>query len=1005
MEGKVVRHGTLCIGTAITVATIDLSPDRLDIIGGSTAALDRPNFPVLLKAALTQLATGIQTSRVDRAVCFVKSRMMTAAIYRNDVFNILSLITHRPLGILHLLQSIGAVCRNIVGAVLTCIIIQTQLTVGVQAPCINFGSIGPMNFALNQNTVFSAQSHILNIRHRLIGPVGTSTVGGCHRVTIHTYIGKTRIHGSKQRISAAVNVAGDHHLVIRGLEEGRGVTRRHIQNSVQVTIIVDMAHIGIIRLIGDTSTDMVGIKVGVLGIGTPGHHCTIFPQCHRVGIAGRDGNDVTQSPLGGIPGTALAHAGSGSSRRHLDRGSGVRRAVIVAQLSAGINAPSPNGSVLGQCQSVLRPSGHSQHIVHIFGRGPRYDRVLLPIFPGDHGIGHRRLKENLVRIEPLGSSGVNAQLAHIVVAPSPDDTVHIHRQGKVRASSDIHNVGQRHIVAALQPHHLSGRGVGIRITAAQLTHVVLPPGPHCTIRLQTDSKVIACGDFGRSHLTVLILNDGDMDHAIFMDIVGFLIAHHSDENVCLTIAIVHIVYLVRNHSDCAAVHSDTCHILIRGPGQELIVLQPIGIIDCNSVFIKELKSGDILQRGLSHVHAQSLILLDGNIALFLLIQNDLRAADSHRLIQIEGVEILSTHPIGIVPIGRIIIDEGIGAILKGNTIGTAQIAAQLTFTVAAHTIETAVNALNDGMSITHRCRQDVIHGLCGNISIVVGYIGTLRIIGSLQNGHRIIDHSIGCSIIADAHLVGAILIGVSAKGIGPTIRCSNGIMTVVSAEADRFHRSAPVSVPMHRHGEVVAGLAIVLVAPYGHIIHPVNDKTTSASHVQIGGAPDVGIICQSSCFALPDIAGGIHDLGAGSTHAGLTATVVAPNYHTAVLPQSGVRIMAHSNFDYIIQYPGFAGTTHSIKHISESSISLTVLRNRVMPILLNMRSIVGINYRTILQQSQPAIRSCRHSYSFLVIRHTIWPRKVIIGLMPNIVIITVIPIPVIAQKPDFSIGS
>ncbi len=1035
MEREIVRNGAVAIGLAGTIGVPDHGPLGLDGVCGGCAHLDGPGHDLLIEATRTHLALVVTAHGPHRAIFLVEGGVAAPTREGDDILNVGVDVAHGLIGIPHLLQGSGSVHRSIVGAILAGIVVQAQLTAGVQAPAQHLGGFGlgtgavQLHSPLNQQAVHTAQSNALDVFH---GHVAVS--GGVHKAAaLGSHIGKTLIHNlaplggsglSVSRTSTGIDAAAHQDLVVVSQISSGRVARLHVQDLVQFAVIIHMVHIVVHRLIGNTSPDGVGINIGQRGaVGAPGHHSAVFTESLGV-VGGRLNSDhVPQIALGSVEQTTMGHTRCGGSGGHLDGTGLIGRAVHIPQLMLGIVAPGPHGAVLGQSQGIVAGSGHGDHVVEILGGysghlGRYFNHLgngLFLVLPKEvpvlilillilgRNTRHSVLDNDHASGGTLGNTG-NAQLANVVLAPCPDRTVGLERQGKVVAGGDVNDLIQDLDLAALHVGHLHGRGTVGGIADAQLAGIVLAPGPHGTIRLQAHVKVGARDHFGRGDLLFLllrtrgvgdgdsILDHGNVDHTVLMGIVGGGIAHHLNENVGSAVAVMLSVHLHRADGDGRAVDRYSGHVLVGRPGQELGTLQSVGVGSVRFVLIKEQEAGHILQSGLGHIHPQTLTLMDGHIGLAVQ-PRDGGAADGHGIIQIEGVEILGTHTDGIVPVGGSIIAHGIGGVVETHAVVRPLEGTQLAGGIETHAVDTAVGTLNHGEIIAYRDSVDVVHILAVNVGEVIRHIGAGIIIGRLLDGlgSQNADHAaVGGHRLAQAHLVFGGIVRIDTEGVGNTVLTSHSVVVAIGIHA---HRPVPAAGDLTGQEIVQTSLpAIVVVASGVYLVVPGNEQGRGAAHVNVGDGTDIHVVRTTGH------AGILHHVGrnvgplargrggsdaklavvilAGISHPGGRTSVAgqglqAEGNHAAVGPQGHHGGAIDGHFHHPVKDPSLAGAAGGIgqnaAHVGHPLIDVMVIpavdRGKIARrsvIVIECLPVVHMDDGAVIQQGQTHIQTGGH---------------------------------------------
>ena len=718
MKGKIVRYspigaGAVGIGSVLLPVVPDLCPLGLDGIVSRAAHLNRTNLTVLGKAARARLTAGVVTDSKDRAVLLIEYTVRKAGIHGDNILKVGISITHGPLRIPHLLQTNSSICGDQITRILSGIVVQAQLTAGIEAPAKNLGCLGliaagiQLDGALNQQPVLGADSHVLDIGNGLhiTVPVG-------NQAAIGSQPGKRLVGALVCGTVAVIEAAHHKQVVVSGLAAGivgalinhGAVAGFHVNNIVKLALVVHMTHLGVSFLIGAAGQNRVSVNMRNTVTGTPSHHGAILPKGGSIGVGSIDVHHIPQGLLGPVAGTALAHAGSGAACLDLNRGSSRIGTVHITQLIVVIQAPGPNSTILTESQSVSVPCSYSDDIVNVLGgncghgRDTRHGRrARRNDFAGpfiDHGGNLRDLRHggnfslaglshHPIGIQPLAAGGRKAaQLAVAVIAPGPDLAVLIHGDGEVTTGGHIHDTGEVLTITLAYLNRL--RPVTI-VAHTQLAIVILTPGPDSAVRLQADSEIIPTFGLGGSDLGILVLKDPDMDHAVFAGKAGVGVAHHLHQNVGLAIAIILSIHLHRTDGEDTAVQGSSGHILIGGgspersaPNSHQIIGQTHQGALGHSVFLKELEAGHILQSRLGNVDGDHIVGAQDHIGLLLFRQLILGGALVQQVIQIQGIEVLCPHTLGIVEICQVVIVLGCVGVIQGHAISVDVVAAHLT---------------------------------------------------------------------------------------------------------------------------------------------------------------------------------------------------------------------------------------------------------------------------------------------------------------------------------------
>ena len=631
-----------------------------------------------------------------------------------------------------------------------------------------------------------------------------------------------------------------------------------------------------------------------------------------------------------------------------------------------------------------------------------------------------------------------AQLAPVVAAPSVDHAVLIQGHSKIGPGGDGHDISQiftcqqavaagsqgAGIVlsalaggpaafgAAVAAQYLGRRQPSHRIAQAQLSKAVVAPGPDSTVRLQADGKAVARRDLGSGHLC-----PGGHQHpekTVLAGKVGIiLIAHHLHQYGGLA-------KVDGSDGQDPSIDLGGHNAVIAGPGPEIgggQIPEPTVVIMVGGVFVKEPEAGRHTPVHLGTVHRHRLrrggIVPDGQDILGILSPYFFHTAQGNVLTDIQIIVVIRAHPVGIIPVGRIVVTGGglhshsrdkrqtaaavgrqgtaviavtqtgilstdialvagdnhvhlaCGGVVVGRSpvIHARHIAAQLAGGVEAHGIHGAVDPLDQGMAAAEGHREDLVHLGRTHIGIIVIDVGTLIIVSALPNGLGIVP-------FPDLPLIGTHLVlgfprAVQAVDVGDICRICKAKML---AKGVHVHRLFPTGSRdmggslQYLVGLSIPGLGIAVVAPGEDLVIPGDGNTAHAAQVHIGDAPEIAVLgCKA--FSLYDVVGSIDLIGAVGAHAGLGAFVPAPDHHAAVHTQRTHDAVIRRQLHHLVQIPVLIDAVQGVGYISGLELLGSV---GGIPILVRVEQ---NGDKAVTQKEVADVSATGEGDSLLVIRH------------------------------------
>ena len=266
--------------------------------------------------------------------------------------------------------------------------------------------------------------------------------------------------------------AGLVHMV--HIPSGRVVAPHHGKRDHRVVIVL--------------RAQLLAIASGLCDVAAPGHHRAVVQQGQHISVTGRQGHHVAEITVVGKVGLGLTCRAC--ARQNADRGIAVGGS-CKTQLPVGIRAPSIHITVLVHCPGKI--TALSTNVISA-GRNGLYaaEVTLFGIRAGLLTLEYPHRKSVVG-----GIAGADAQLAYVVVPPSPDIAVLIHGHRKGVSRGNGNDAGQRRTIHV--GDHLNGHSAVGRRAVAQLAIGVLTPSPDRAVGAQRDSEGRAPHDLGRSH--------------------------------------------------------------------------------------------------------------------------------------------------------------------------------------------------------------------------------------------------------------------------------------------------------------------------------------------------------------------------------------------------------------------------------------------------------------------------------------------------------------------------
>ena len=983
IEREIVRHQPSGGPAVFHIASVHLyyiEPGGLYAPVLLVAGLDRQDKAGIPEITGTHLAVGVRTHGEDGAVFLVEHRVPRIGSNGDHILQIDRRIVGRTVAVQHMGQVMGSV-SNEGTAVLAGVIIQALLSVSVQTPSPHSGILS-VHSAGNQCSVAIAHSHILHVFDN-----SAIQIPQINRPDLNDLI---------KTVSVEAGTA-EQGLMGRRLINGHIAAGGQVHNLLQHPPIVggqgDLVGVGL------AGHGVVGIGIGnghilaaalVLhaGVAAPDHHHAVLPQGNGVVGTGINGDHITQISSGRIELAALALPSGGDARIHLGGLCGTGTAVIdIAQLPAAVQTPGPHCAVLGQRQTKLVAGSDGNGVTDVLGRDSGRSRAGIAGIRGRHGCRALR-HQDPPRHPVVVACDLTAQLVIGVGAPGPDLTIPVKGNGKVHPGGDrddiaqitaLHDAGaaacQSTFVpissgesalsahAALIAHkHLGGSGTVRRIAQAQLPGGIGTPSPNCAVRLQAYGKVLPCRDLRRSNLysppvgsSGLILDHRHMDHGIFAHHVGIGIALHLYQHVGFTIPL-------GRHCKGRSTYSHVGNIFVAHLSPEAVILQADGIgavvfgsIGGHIILMEQAEARYILQRGFSKLHPQDLVFGHGHIRLLPFggqggigvgypVQDHGVCPD-----QIDGVEVVGAHPVGIIAVGGIIIPNGILAfhIVVPRAIGVSHIAAQLAIGIPSGGVHGAVHPLDQGMLTAQGHTQDLVHLILRHISIVVVDVRTGAEVSRLADRRRSFLLDILAVMIAGHLVLDAVFKAIQTVNIALVV--AGGHSKVIAKGIHRHRDVVDSPAIAHQSGycRQLGGVypSILVIAPGIGIVVPGDDQTAGTAQGQSTRATEVLVLGRGGTRALDHIIGHMHGVPTLGAHAGLVAHIVAPDQHAAVHSHGAGHTVIGGNGHDLIQIPVVIAAVQSVCHRQGPVVIRTVAEGGHCAVLhQNIAGLISAGY-------------------------------------------------------------